>query len=217
MSADEILQKKRKEHRRRLIRWRVTSYLSIVALLCVIGWSIYSNRQLEATHNAELEMVKDYYIASGKEFQEIRTYEYELMWRRADITSNQNTIEQNINTSYNLIIAMSSETEDDAMIKIIEERISHVRETMNTADLLQAIAILKENFPDESYTELDRISELNTDLINRTVKLKETYNDKVAEYNQYYTDHKDQLDSIGFVPFEFELYEIESVGWLVLS
>ena len=173
MSVDEILQKKRKEQKRRLIQWRITSYLSIVALLCAIGWSIYSNSQLEATHNAELEMVKDYYIASGKEFREIRTYEYELMRK---------------------------------------ERISHVRETMNTADLLQAIEILKENFPDESYTELDRVSELNTDLINRTVKLKEIYNDKVAEYNRYYTDHKDQLDSIGFVPFEFELYEIESAG-----
>lgn len=212
MSVDEILQRKRKEQKLRMLRWRITSYVMALIALGTLCYSFYSTQRLQSDHDAELEAVKDYYIESGKEFQEIRTYEYELMGRRADIVSNQNTIEQNINTSYNLIVAMSSETDDDAMIKIIEERISHVRETMNTADLLQAIEILKENFPDESYTELDRISELNTDLINRTVKLKEAYNDKVAEYNQYYNDHKNQLDSIGFIPFEFELYEVESAG-----
>lgn len=212
MSVDEILQRKRKEQKLRMLRWRITSYVMVLIALGTLCYSFYSAQRLQSDHDAELEAVKDYYVESGKEFQEIRTYEYELMGRRADIVSNQNTIEQNINTSYNLIVAMSSETDDDAMIKIIEERISHVRETMNTADLLQAIEILKENFPDESYTELDRISELNTDLINRTVKLKEAYNDKVAEYNQYYNDHKNQLDSIGFIPFEFELYEVESAG-----
>ena len=150
MSVDEIMEKKRREHRRYIMTIRFTTGLAIAVALIVAMVSVYNDMSLRARHQHEMDQLAEYYVSTGSIFQDARSMEYDIMMRRADITSNQNMVEQNVNTCYNLIDAMSAKTDDDAMIKVIEERISHVKETMSTADLLQAIEILKENFPDES-------------------------------------------------------------------
>lgn len=212
MSVDEIMEKKRREHRRYVMTIRFTTGLAIAVALIVAMVSVYNDMSLRARHQHEMDQLAEYYVSTGSIFQDARFMEYDIMMRRADITSNQNMVEQNVNICYNLIDTMSAKTDDDAMIKVIEERISHVKDTMSTADLLQAIEILKENFPDESYEELDRISQMNNDLMNNMVKQKEAYNLAVTNYQKFYTENKQQLDAIGYIPFTFELYEVDGEG-----
>ncbi len=139
---------------------------------------------------------------------DLRSREYDLMSQRTDIVSNQNTIEQNINLAYTLICKKSETTSDDAMVRIIEEHIADVRETMTASELMQAISILKENFPNESFADLDAIEESNTRLMGQLTKQKEKYNAGVAEYNKLYEEHTEELNGIGFSPMNFNTYQL---------
>ena len=98
---------------------------------------------------------------------DLRGREYDLMSQRTDIISNQNTIEQNINLAYTLICKKSETTSDDAMVRIIEQHIADVRETMTASELMQAISILKENFLNESFADLDEIEEINSRIMDK--------------------------------------------------
>ena len=139
---------------------------------------------------------------------DLRSREYDLMSQRTDIVSNQNTIEQNINLAYTLICKKSETTSDDAMVRIIEEHIADVRETMTASELMQAISILKENFPNESFADLDAIEESNTRLMGQLTKQKEKYNAGVAEDNKLYEEHTEELNGIGFSPMNFNTYQL---------
>lgn len=139
---------------------------------------------------------------------DLRSKEYDLMTQRTDIISNQNTIEQNINLAYTLICKKSETTSDDAMVRIIEEHIVDVRETMTASELMQAISILKENFPDESFDDLDAIEETNNRLMEQLTGQKEKYNAGVEEYNKLYEDHTEELNGIGFSPMNFDTYQL---------
>ena len=139
---------------------------------------------------------------------DLRSKEYDLMSQRTDIVSNQNTIEQNINLAYTLICKKSETTSDDAMVRIIEEHIADVRETMTASELMQAISILKENFPNESFADLDAIDDNNTRLMDQLTKQKEKYNAGVAEYNKLYEEHTEELNGIGFSPMNFNTYQL---------
>ena len=138
----------------------------------------------------------------------LRGKEYDLMTQRTDIISNQNTIEQNINLAYTLICKKSETTSDDAMVRIIEEHIVDVRETMTASELMQAISILKENFPDESFDDLDAIEETNNRLMEQLTGQKEKYNAGVEEYNKLYEEHTEGLNGIGFNPMNFDTYQL---------
>lgn len=139
---------------------------------------------------------------------DLRSKEYDLMTQRTDIISNQNTIEQNINLAYTLICKKSETTSDDAMVRIIEEHIVDVRETMTASELMQAISILKENFPDESFDDLDAIEENNNRLMEQLTGQKEKYNAGVEEYNKLYEEHTEELNGIGFSPMNFDTYQL---------
>lgn len=139
---------------------------------------------------------------------DLRSKEYDLMTQRTDIVSNQNTIEQNINLAYTLICKKSETTSDDAMVRIIEEHIADVRETMTASELMQAISILKENFPNESFADLDAIENINARLMDQLTKQKEKYNAGVAEYNKLYKEHTEELNGIGFSPMNFNTYQL---------
>ena len=139
---------------------------------------------------------------------DLRSKEYDLMTQRTDIVSNQNTIEQNINLAYTLICKKSETTSDDAMVRIIEEHIADVRETMTASELMQVISILKENFPNESFADLDAIEDINTRLMDQLTKQKEKYNAGVAEYNKLYEGHTEELNGIGFSPMNFNTYQL---------
>lgn len=139
---------------------------------------------------------------------DLRSKEYDLMSQRTDIVSNQNTIEQNINLAYTLICKKSETTSDDAMVRIIEEHIADVRETMTASELMQAISILKENFPNESFADLDAIENINARLMDQLTKQKEKYNAGVAEYNKLYKEHTEELNGIGFSPMNFNTYQL---------
>lgn len=138
----------------------------------------------------------------------LRSEEYDLMVMRTDIISNQNTIEQNINLAYEIICEKSKTTTDDAMVRIIEQHIVDVRETMTASELMQAISILKENFPNESFTDLDVIEQNNSNLMSRLTEQKEAYNKAVAAYNDAYEQHTEELNSIGFTPMNFDTYQL---------
>lgn len=139
---------------------------------------------------------------------DLRSKEYDLMTQRTDIVSNQNTIEQNINLAYTLICKKSETTSNDAMVRIIEEHIADVRETMTASELMQAISILKENFPNESFADLDAIDDNNARLMDQLTKQKEKYNAGVAEYNKLYEEHTEELNGIGFSPMNFNTYQL---------
>lgn len=139
---------------------------------------------------------------------DLRSKEYDLMTQRTDIVSNQNTIEQNINLAYTLICKKSETTSNDAMVRIIEDHIADVRETMTASELMQAISILKENFPNESFADLDAIDDNNTRLMDQLTKQKEKYNAGVAEYNKLYEEHTEELNGIGFSPMNFNTYQL---------
>jgi len=139
---------------------------------------------------------------------DLRSKEYDLMTQRTDIISNQNTIEQNINLAYTLICKKSETTSDDAMVRIIEEHIVDVRETMTASELMQAISILKENFPDESFDDLDAIEETNNRLMEQLTGQKEKYNAGVEAYNKLYEEHTEELNGIGFSPMNFDTYQL---------
>ena len=184
--------------------WKVACAILIAALIgCGIMVIRYHNEAEEKV--ATMQM---YYLCSSPMYEEMRNKEYNIFIMRSNVMSNQGQLESNIDLAYTLIKAKSEQTDDDALIRVIEERISHVRETMSAADLVQAISILKENFPNESFLELDEILAKNNDLLDLIVKQKEKYNDLVRQYNESYELYKPNLDAIGYTQYQFELYEL---------
>lgn len=189
---------------RKLRVWKVVCTILLATLIgCGIMTIRYHNEAEEKV--ATMQM---YYLCASPMYEEMRRYEYNIFIMRSNVMSNQGQLESNIDLAYTLIKAKSEQTEDDALIKVIEERISHVRETMSAADLVQAISILKENFPNESFLELDEILAKNNDLLDLIVKQKEKYNDLVRQYNEDYELYKPNLDAIGYIQYQFELYEL---------
>lgn len=192
----------------------MTLVIMLAGAVCIVQ-TIITHRsykreieKLVKTNDVELDNIKMQYSSAGESVSAIRSAEFDLMIAKADIVANQNVVEQNIDTAYTLIQG-KSEDNGGAMLKVLEERIKYVKQTMSTADLIQAIEILKENFPDVQYTDLDNLIEKNNVLLNRIVRQKEAYNKKVDDYNKLCEDNMDKLVLIHYTPLETNKYDLE--------
>ena len=189
----------------------VSRFIFGLAIVTIIASAVIfqiSMRKVESEAMSDQISLMESVQSSVGIVNDLRSKEYDLMSQRTDIVSNQNTIEQNINLAYTLICKKSETTSDDAMVRIIEEHIVDVRETMTASELMQAISILKENFPNESFADLDAIEDINTRLMDQLTKQKEKYNAGVAEYNKLYEEHTEELNGIGFSPMNFNTYQL---------
>lgn len=189
----------------------VSRFIFGLAIVTIIASAVIfqiSMRKVKSEAMSDQISLMESVQASVGVVNDLRGREYDLMSQRTDIVSNQNTIEQNINLAYTLICKKSETTSDDAMVRIIEQHIADVRETMTASELMQAISILKENFPNESFADLDAIEEINSRLMDQLTKQKEKYNADVEEYNKLYEDHTEELNGIGFSPMNFSTYQL---------
>lgn len=189
----------------------VSRFIFGLAIVTIIASAVIfqiSMRKVKSEAVSDQISLMESVQASVGVVNDLRGREYDLMSQRTDIVSNQNTIEQNINLAYTLICKRSETTSDDAMVRIIEQHIVDVRETMTASELMQAISILKENFPNESFADLDAIEEINSRLMDQLTKQKEKYNAGVEEYNKLYEDHTEELNGIGFSPMNFSTYQL---------
>lgn len=189
----------------------VSRFIFGLAIVTIIASAVIfqiSMRKVKSEAMSDQISLMESVQASVGVVNDLRGREYDLMSQRTDIVSNQNTIEQNINLAYTLICKKSETTSDDAMVRIIEQHIADVRETMTASELMQAISILKENFPNESFADLDAIEEINSRLMDQLTKQKEKYNAGVEEYNKLYEAHTEELNGIGFSPMNFSTYQL---------
>jgi hypothetical protein len=197
---------------------RVMKLLTIIVVVCgaicivqTISTHVsYKEKVTELVKNNDEKIanIQTQYSSTGEIVSIIRSAEFDLMVAKADIIANQNAVEQNIDTAY-VLIQGKSEDNGGAMLKVLEERIKYVKQTMNTGDLIQAIEILKENFPDVQYSDLDNLIEKNNLLLNRIVKQKEAYNKKVDDYNKMYEDNREKLELINYAPINSNKYELD--------
>ena len=70
MSVDEIMEKKRREHRRYIMTIRFTTGLAIAVALIVAMVSVYNDMSLRARHQHEMDQLAEYYVSTGSIFQE---------------------------------------------------------------------------------------------------------------------------------------------------
>lgn len=197
---------------------RVMKILTIIVVVCgaicivqtILTHVSYKKEVAKLVKNNDVKIVniQTQYSSVGEIVPIIRSAEFDLMVAKADIIANQNAVEQNIDTAY-ILIQGKSEDNGGAMLKILEERIEYVKQTMNTGDLIQAIEILKENFPDVQYGDLDNLIKKNNLLLNRIVNQKEAYNKKVDDYNKLCKDNKEKLELIHYTPINFNKYELD--------
>lgn len=191
-----------------IFRYRLISYLCIVITVFTTVW--YQVKIVKITNYWENELASQEAFDDNvmNVIKELRTYEYELNLLNAGIESKQCTIEQNIDTAYRILQAKSSRTTDDELMRVINERVLTLRETMTTADLFQAIAVMKENFPAAHYEELDALYEKNQELIGQITRTKEQYNRLVHEYDSVIQSHGEALQLVKFTRFNFKEYAL---------
>lgn len=174
-----------------------------------VGICVYRNNCNLIDYKESLEAQAAFYDNAGELICELREIEYEISMINAGIEAKHLTVEQNIDTSYRILLGKSSRTTNDELIEVISQRVPTIRETMNTGDLHQAIEVMKENFPAATFAELDNLYEKNVKLLSEITTDKIKYNQLVAEYNQRVMDNKDVFDALGFTEYTFEEYIVD--------
>lgn len=150
-----------------------------------------------------------FYENLGDVVEELRVKEFNINRINAAIEAKQLTVEQNIDTSYQILLGKSSRTTNDELIEVIKQRVPTIKETMNTGDLYQAIEVMKENFPAATFAELDNLYQKNIELLSEITKDKEQYNRCVDEYNQLIYENEALLATIHFARYSFKKYELD--------
>ena len=202
---NERLRKVREE----ILRYRMICFLCVfitVAITVVYQCKLFQNQRSWEQH---LKNQEEFWNEVGYIINELRTYEYRLNLLNAEIKSEELSIEQNIDTAYCILQAKSSRTTDDELMRVINERVIVMKDTMTTADLFQAIDVMKENFPAASYEELDSLYNKNVELLEEIYKEKKEYNRMINEYESIIRSNTAALQLVNFSNYQFERYEEE--------
>ena len=195
-----------------IFRYRLISCLCIVTTITSMIWYQVKLQKMRDVYVDTLESQMEQSENVADVINTLRKYEYDLNLLNAGIESKQLTIEQNIDTAYRILQAKSSRTTDDELMRVINERVITLRDTMTTADLFQAIAVMKENFPAATYEELDALYEKNVTLMGQITRSKENNNRMINEYESIIRSNAEALQMVNFTKYDFKVYTLHTDG-----